>query len=70
VQDFPARLSGRPLEVECLVGKPGRGWRKLAVLISHFTHTPRPMVNRYTLREALRERDAIADVMAQLKGTP
>lgn len=50
------------------MGKRGTGWRQLAVLISHYTATPRPVVDRYTLREAEAERDAIHKVVRMLHG--
>lgn len=52
------------------MGKRGRGWRDLAVLIAHFTSTPRPVVGSYTLRAAKAERDAIYRVMKVLHGKP
>lgn len=48
--------------------RPGPEWRDLAVLIAHYTATPRPIVDRYTPAHALAEREAIYRVIKVLNG--
>jgi hypothetical protein len=49
------------------MGKRKKGWRRFAVLISHYTSTPRDCVDRYPTRQAEAEMDAIAAVMKMLE---
>jgi hypothetical protein len=50
------------------MGKRRGGWRDLAVLISHFTATPRPIVGSYGVIEAIRESAAINRIRKLMNG--
>lgn len=50
------------------MGKRRGGWRDLAVLISHFTATPRPVVGAYSVTEAMRESAAVTRIRKLMNG--